>query len=285
MDLTIFSTPKKLKGEQAHIQWNAITSWTQLNPNPQILLISDEHGVGNLASDLMVEHIKNIKTNSYGTPLVNNIFSQAMKKSRNNVLCYVNSDIIIDPRLMMIIDKIYKEFKNPLIVSRRWNLQVESKINFNKNDWFDKISNEAQLKKELYPKTGIDLFIFNKNLFFEIPPFAVGRTCWDNWLLYEARKRGATIIDITSAITLIHQNHSHKKFHTTDDNRFKKGIESKENLKLAKGFGYLLTLDDADFHLSSSMVLIKKTKSSFESLISKIKLLTHRLFDKYIYLR
>lgn len=53
----------------------------------------------------------------------------------------------------------------------------------------------------------IDYFAFSRGLFDPVPPFAIGRFEWDQWLLYRARARGAPIIDATVAVLAVHQNH------------------------------------------------------------------------------
>jgi len=56
---------------------------------------------------------------------------------------------------------------------------------------------------------GLDYFIFPCGLFRDIPPFAVGRPAWDNWLVYKARSLGLPVIDATKMVTAIHQNHAY----------------------------------------------------------------------------
>ena len=42
-----------------------------------------------------------------------------------------------------------------------------------------------------------------------VPPFAIGRLKWDNWLVWKARVQGFPIIDVTEAVTIVHQNHEY----------------------------------------------------------------------------
>jgi hypothetical protein len=46
-----------------------------------------------------------------------------------------------------------------------------------------------------------------------MPPLAIGRFWWDNWLLWKARSLGAPVLDATTVVTAIHQNHDYS--HTT----------------------------------------------------------------------
>ena len=51
--------------------------------------------------------------------------------------------------------------------------------------------------------SALDYFVFTRNLWPEIPDFALGRTAWDNWLAAEPLLRGAPLIDATGAVTAI----------------------------------------------------------------------------------
>ena len=77
--LTMFSVPKAFQGHISIIQRNAIRSWLTLNPKPEIVLFGDEVGTKEVAAELGVEHLPNVRCNQYGTPLVNDVFTQVEK--------------------------------------------------------------------------------------------------------------------------------------------------------------------------------------------------------------
>ena len=57
-------------------------------------------------------------------------------------------------------------------------------------------------------KNNILLFDNGSNPTFKnIPKFAIGRWGWDNWLIWNMRRKGIPIIDGTNMIDVIHQNH------------------------------------------------------------------------------
>ena len=55
----------------------------------------------------------------------------------------------------------------------------------------------------------LDYFLFSPGIFAEIPAFAIGRTVWDNWLVWKARSEGAMVVDATSVVKAIHQYHAY----------------------------------------------------------------------------
>ena len=50
--LTILSTPKRFSGIFEVIQTNAITSWTQLDPRPEIILFGRDEGTAEICAEL-----------------------------------------------------------------------------------------------------------------------------------------------------------------------------------------------------------------------------------------
>ena len=81
---------------------------------------------------------------------------------------------------------------------------------------------------------GGDYFIYPLGLYDDMPPFAIGRGAWDNWFIYHAREMKIPVIDCTTAITAIHQNHDY--LHVRERNAdLWGGPESKVNIELMGG--------------------------------------------------
>ena len=55
----------------------------------------------------------------------------------------------------------------------------------------------------------MDYFLFTRGLFGTIPPFALGRARYDNWLIWRARRARAIVIDATGFVCAIHQRHDY----------------------------------------------------------------------------
>lgn len=227
--LTIFAVPKAFRGHFAIIQENAISSWTKIEPKCEIILFGNDRGVENIAKKYKVKHFKEVKTNDFGTPLLSDVFEKARKVAKNPVLAYLNADIIFLNKLEDILKRI--NFKKFLISGRRWDLNVNYKVDFNSN-WQNKLMLEIKRRGKLGPMGALDYFIFPKTIDFKMPSFAVGRGVWDNWLIYKAKSMKIPVIDATEMITAIHQKHSYD--HAGGFNAVWFGQERRENLKLAK---------------------------------------------------
>jgi len=243
---TIFTIPKSFEDKDTSIiQKNAIRSWKRLHPKCEVILFGDEKGVKEAAEELGVSNIP-IDKNEFGTPLLSSAFNLAKKTARNNILIYVNSDIILLPEVVSAIQKIDRE--KFLMSGRRLDTDVKEEIDFTDSGCEKRFLERIAKRGILHGFSGIDYFIFPRHLSFNLPSFAVGRPCWDNWLIHHARLSKIPVIDATEAVLAIHQNHesSHKRIKKDPQ----KQKEADKNFKLAGGFINMCTLRDADFILT-----------------------------------
>ena len=204
--LTIFTIPKPFRGHTGIIQRNAIHSWTLLRPACEIILFGDDEGTAEVAKEFGVRYMPEVARNEYGTPLVNELFDQAQHLATHDLLCYVNADIILMSDFMPAIERIKRRKKRFLMVGQRWDLDMQESLVFDP-DWEKRLRTKVRKYGQLHPITGMDYFVFPRGLWGEIPPFAIGRTAWDNWLVYRARNRKAAVVDATPVVTAVHQNH------------------------------------------------------------------------------
>lgn len=247
--LTIFTIPKPFRGHIAVIQRNAIKSWTLLQPSPEIILFGDDEGTREVAEEFGVRHIADVAHNEYGTPLVNDLFEKAERLATHNLLCYVNADIILMSDFMQAVERIARRKRWFLMAGQRWDVELKESLHFDPQ-WEELLRAYATRNGQLYPPTGIDYFVFPRGLWGEIPPFAVGRTIWDNWLLYRARSQKALCIDATQVIMAVHQNHDYSHGAKGKQSIWE-GPEARLNLQLAGGRRCIFTLQDATHLLTA----------------------------------
>jgi len=247
--LTIFSIPKAFVGHTKIIQDNAIGSWTRLGAGCDIVLMGDDPGVADAALRHGVRHESAIARNDYGTPLISNIFHRMNALTRHPIVAFVNSDIILLDDFLPAIDAVARCHEKFLIVASRFNCRIDHPLSF-EDGWAGELRQRARSESRMYPAAGSDIFIFPRGLFREVPPFAIGRGYWDNWLMREARQAGADLVDVTSAVTTIHQIHSYNivagvPAGTSTDVHVYETEEGRHNLELAGGRSRLYTVFDA----------------------------------------
>jgi hypothetical protein len=261
--ITFFTIPKPFKGKTAILQRNAIQSWLKLDPHIEVILYGDDEGIIETAMELGIKHVSKIKKNDFGTPTLDFIFEQTQKYAQYDILCYVNTDIILLSDIISFVRQI--KLEKFLVIGERCNISIDEPIDFNNQNW------ELNLKKQVISNgssegvMGIDFFIFPKNLALNLPPLAVGRRGWDNWLIYHARTLGTNVIDLSPSIKVIHQNHDYQ--HIPQKRGYKwDGPESDYNLKIIGGGAsqmYCWNILDARWIFKNNK-LVKKPLSLLE---------------------
>lgn len=252
--LTIFSIPKKFKGQFGIIQRNAITSWRKISPESEIILFGDDEGTEGICTELKIKHIPHIERNEYNTPLINDVFRQLKIISNSDFLMFIMADIVLLSDPVETINKIKKTFRNFLIVGRRYEINLSTHINFKTKSWKEKLTKDFIIKSKLKGPSWMDYFIFTKDLFDNIPPFAIGRTFWDKWLVWNTLTNNYPVIDCTPSIIAAHQSHDYS--HAIGNSKWVwEGKEAQENIKLAGGWPHGKNINHATYIFTSGKLI------------------------------
>ena len=242
--LTIFSTPKPFVGHIGVIQRNALKSWTLLHPTVEVILFGDEQGAATAARELGIRHESHVEKNEFGTNRIDFMFTKAQQIARHEVLCYVNCDIILLQDFRAAISRVREAHSKFLGIGRRWDTEVTEPIDFTSPDWESDIRRKALLANHKQSHWLIDFFAFSRGFFVDIPPFAVGRVRWDNWVVWNACNSGQPVVDLSPVVMPVHQNHDYSH-HPQGKKGVYDGEEGERNLQLAGGWGHLRTNADA----------------------------------------
>jgi hypothetical protein len=240
--LTILAVPKAFAGHIGVIQRNAISSWTVLNPRPDIRLYGTEDGIAEAAASMGVRHETAIARNEFGTPMLDDLLHRARSFAQTPLLCYVNSDIILLQEFLNAVTAIQKQFPQFLAVAHRLNIDVDETLDFAQGGG-------DRLRREIIPKgapgnpTAIDLFVFPPNTFTNVPALVLGRAWFDQWLIKDARARGIPVVDITRVARAIHQNHEYLHIAGGQQGAYW-GEEARRNLAIYGGVPHTHTLLD-----------------------------------------
>ncbi len=247
--LTLFSVPKPFTGPIGVIQRNAIRSWTLLGPECEILLLGDEPGTAEAAAECGARHLPSLARNEYGTPLLDHIFEQAETAATHGLMGYINADIILMSDFLPAVRPFQNCPQKFLLAQQRWDVDIKEPWDFADPEWELRLRRLTAEKGKLHNIAGLDYFIFRKGLYGKIPPFALGRCVWDNWLLWRARDLGAALVNLTYCVTIIHQNHDYNHVtytpHLPGWNRIYDGPERQRNLELAGGTAHMYDLSRA----------------------------------------
>ncbi len=242
--LTIFTVPKPFDGHIGIIQRNAIQSWLRLRPVCQVILCGDETGTAETAALLGTDQIPGVDRNEFGTPLLSSVFAAAETRAQRDLLCYVNADIVLLSDFAEAARRVAGSKRRFLMVGQRWDLDVTEPLAFGDPDWEGDLRSRVERAGTLHPPSGSDFFVYRRDTLGALPPFAVGRPGWDNWMIYHARGRKMPVVDATEATLVIHQNHAYGHVKQGTGTAWE-GPEGDRNLELIGGNERIFTLADA----------------------------------------
>ena len=212
--LTLFSVPKPFEGELDTLQRRSVESWRSLDV--EVLLLGD---VAEVARELGVEHVPGLELTAHGTPRLDSVFALADAAACFPLRCFVNADVILGPDLLEAIRAVSAESERFLVVG------------------------QTEEDGRRRGPAAMDWFVFTPGLFSDVPPFAIGRAGFDNWLVWKARQVGI-VVDATHDVRALHQPHGYAHVEGGMQEAYY-GEEAARNIELAGGKSHLYTLHDA----------------------------------------
>jgi hypothetical protein len=282
--LTLFSAPKPFTDPHiATIQRNALKSWTLL-PDVEIILLGKEAGLAEAARELGVKHISKVACNANGTPLISSMFQLARENSRSDLLCIINTDMLLMPDFIeaamecksLLLQKGQQAagLQNFVLLSQRWDLDVTQPIEFTEG-WQNRLRSTVHRQGFLHRPAGSDFFLFPRSCYTDVPDFAIGRAGWDNWMIYKARTEKWPVIDCTASVMIVHQNHDYR--HLPGGKPHYEHPDTNENIRLAGGQANIrYTILDATHQLvDGKLVRPKMSSLRFQR---RLELILRKLF-------
>ncbi len=246
---TLFSIPKAFRGGHIEvIQRNALQSWIRLHPDIEIFLCADDAGVKEVAEEVGVGYVPDVARNEFGTPMVRSAFDKVRQIARHDTLCFINADIIL---LSDFVDAVRRvDFDDYLLVGQRWDVPITALWDFVNSDWEGSLRQFTEERGELHIPAGSDYFVFPRHsALVDLPPFGVGRPGWDCWFIFYARKLRLPVVDVSQAVTVLHQNHDYghvpKSSGGTKTGRDWQGPEADMTHRIVESTGHFFDLLDA----------------------------------------
>ena len=253
--LTVFSIPKPFVGSIGEIQETAIASWAQLAPDMQVVLVGDEAGVAVAAAAAGATHIDEIKRNDHGTPRVDDAFARVAELAEHPLWCFVNTDIVLLDDFVPAVRASAATGPRFLMVGENRDLALVDQPDLSTPEAREQLRARAVREGSSRGTAALDFFVFPAGLFDPMPPFLVGRACFDNWMIWKARQLGP-VIDATAAVTAVHQSHGYGHLPGGKDEAYY-GEEAAWNRTLAGGRKHLYTLHDASHKMRADGSIVR----------------------------
>ena len=213
--ITYFTTTKDFTGPADNAQENAIQSWLHSVDGAEVIIFGESKGLDRFESKEGIHLHPMVKTSGEGTPRIDDMFLTAQSIASHQVCCFINADIIITNKFARSVLAVHDRIRSCyLIAGQRYDVRIDHFINFSEA-WEPEIERLISSSGRHHPPFGSDFFAFPKNQYGrdDIPELLVGRGGWDLWMIYDGRKRGMKVIDLSPTDTVIHQDHdySHRK--------------------------------------------------------------------------
>jgi len=252
--LTFFTTPKPFRGHIDVIQRNAIRSWGLVHPEAEVILFGDDEGAVAAARELGIRHEPHVQRNQYGTKYLGPIYDRAQEIARNEIMCYVNCDIVLMSDFREAVERLCEWRRRFLMIGRRWDLNVTEPLDFRGADWEQRLRALAIREDKQRPPGWIDYFVFWRGAYYgKIPPFVIGRPAWDSWLVWYGRASKMCVVDVSEVVVAVHQNHDYS-YHPDGELGVWFGEEARRNRELLGGWHHIGTVENATHRLAPSAI-------------------------------
>jgi len=247
--ITIFTAPKPfIDAHVSMIQRNAIQSWVALGPQVEVILMGKEEGMAEAAAELGVKHRPDVACNQLGTPLISSMYNLARQANDSPLLLCINADIILFSDILETAHMVQQQAAQFLALGQRFDLDVRQPLSF-ASGWEDRLRADVQQRGKEHPAVGSDYFLFPRACYTEIPDFVIGRSAWDNWMIYYGRLQRIPVVNVTSSTLVVHQDHDYS--HLPGGRPPYRLPETLNNIRLAGGRRTIFHITDADWHLKN----------------------------------
>jgi hypothetical protein len=212
--VTMVTTFRPFTDDAARIiQRSAVRSWIVAGCE-QIVAIGDEPGVEALAKEWGLTHVPPVRRASELSlacphPMMRDIFDIGVSESQHDLVCFINSDIIVQPDFITTLTDISAKYDDPFVTGVRCDIELKKEAATDED--FGRLWADAD--KVLNQHGGTDFFAFSIALARRIrdgmPDYVWGATAWDNWLQVTALKLAHPPIDATNVLPTLHPRHNY----------------------------------------------------------------------------
>jgi hypothetical protein len=227
-DLTIFTLTmsmdeglQKSDRDSWMKQWNAISSWSHLVGNENVLVfVSDEWSCDYLSRSfpgMKCRLDRECINAQYRRTDLSCVWRTAHDMTDTEYLLFINADIILLDDLIQSFKYVSSHSnKDFIMIGQRSDLEVSDVIDFSNKAQVDSLKKLLNEKGKLHGEWGLDYFLHSKTGFEKIrfPSFLAGVFRWDNWLVSSfLLQSGSDVVDATGSVRIIHQEDSKRSDH------------------------------------------------------------------------
>ena len=204
--LTMFTSFKNKK-EKYRTYCNTLRNWALFLPQIQPLLFTYEtdENLIKLAKSLgwLIADVPRLGKNK--VPIWKDMYFAAQNHSNSVFYGWFNGDLLFDDGLintLTAVEHYLNQLDRTLIVGQRTNFELRNREIWNKSD-----VTKAAKEGTLYHIHALDYFILARNQYVwdQVPDVVIGRTYYDNFLVYVALKNKLSVVDASKTVLTLHQ--------------------------------------------------------------------------------
>jgi len=225
---------KAFDGHNAIIQNNALDNWRYV-PGVTVVLLGNDPGTAEAAQERGFLHIPDIAVSEYGTPQLNAMFAVAQAAAVTPFVCYINGDILLPKDFAETVQAVGRDFEKFLMIGTHWKVDITTRLPID-GTTCNTTALLREYKGEKGAIVGIDYFAFPTGMIDYMPEFYIGRPGWDNWLIWESKRRSIPVVDVSAMLTVLHQNHGYHHVPGGNGRDWNSGPESARHKEIFKAY-------------------------------------------------
>lgn len=224
---TIFAAPKPMSRPHiALIQRNAVRSWLNLVPKPKVIIFGEGEGLAEFAAAEGIKHVRDVNMLRFKhetMPSLGPLFRSASEHAVTKTLVFTNADILFPQAFADALMTCNNASDAFLMMVPRNRIQLTWDINFTDPEWDVRLFHHCDLvspncKTDSY--RALDTFSYTRATYHavEIPPFAIGRPAYDNFLIHAAVWNRVPLVGTHTLLRVWHQNHDYTHINDKSSN-------------------------------------------------------------------
>ena len=201
--VTLLTTLKPFRGDDAVRQRNALVSWLALAPGAEVMVFAPCPGLEPLVEELGLRYFPDVPCVEGRLPLVGPMFELAQQEGRHEHQAFVNGDVVLFSDFAHALRRISGE--RFLMVGRRWGTPVLEKLEPDRPDqWADF---RGRVLANGWFARGMEYFGYRRGTLAELPSMCPGASAWDDLMVDHCLRRLIPVVDATRDVLCVHQDH------------------------------------------------------------------------------
>lgn len=259
--MIIFSSPKPRQAETEADQISSFRSWRRQFPNARICIFGDRSTWEDIILELGLEFAGRLPAGPVGGEDISFLFRKISDEAKDSLAIYLNSDILLNDSASQVVSVLEKIPSPWLASSRRCRVAAWQGPALKSKEQWEKFFTQVREGGQWGEAYSLDIFLFRGLCFADMPPFLIGHSGWDNWIIYSNRMKGINVIDVSADLSVIHCDHGYSYAQGNSDPTRRDGALEKYNQGKAGSEDKLFHLGHATHELRNGTMLPRRNWS------------------------